>query len=398
MVEIFADGLNGGFFWEVACCSWELQREALSGQNKSSRRCGRSDCTGREKAFRTAGTAYPFSFPEGGTPCFLVFTDMPMLSVEETGAGDGDYTPGKATLFSGMFSDGAVVHTEGRIKVRGALSTHFPKVGYRLKLETTDEFGNRKKNPLSFLDMRINDSWNLTALYADDLKIRDKVSIDLWQQLMEEETENSVNYVASLEIKEAAGQLSKEAWEPVRQYMCMMRYSLFDDMAPELLNLTNTADYWIFLQAIGGVDNAVKNMYYAARFENGAYRLYFVPWDMDMSWGNEYCEESHTFQSYYTYPADEWIPWNPGTPMLEGHCAGFPELVKARYSKLRQDILSDENLISAMRTQFNYVKQSGAYTRDAARWTSSPHTATTTQMETFARERMQALDAYIKEL
>ena len=46
------------------------------------------------------GTAYPFSFPEGGNPCFLVFTDMPMLSVEETGAGDGDYTPVKATLFS----------------------------------------------------------------------------------------------------------------------------------------------------------------------------------------------------------------------------------------------------------------------------------------------------------
>ena len=84
--------------------------------------------------------------------------------------------------------------------------------------------------------------------------------------------------------------------------------------------------------------------------------------------------------------------------MLKGHCAGFPELVKARYSKLRQDILSDENLISAMRTQFNYVKQSGAYTRDAARWTSSPYTATTTQMETFARERMRALDEYIKEL
>ncbi len=459
------------------------------------KKAGFADCNGEPVSFvrlpeteelETAaaeGTAYPFSFSEGGNPCFLVFTDMPMLSVEETGAGDGDYTPVKVTLFSGMFSDGAVVHTEGRIKVRGALSTHFPKVGYRLKLEMTDEFGNRKKNPLSFLDMRVSDSWNLTALYADDLKIRDKVSIDLWQQLMaeedaygteaafgtnmeyvevlrdgdylglygllepidarqlgisqsaggagqseyyykkqndviaeeaafqfsvseqilpetktEEETENSVNYVASLEIKEAAGQLSKEVWEPIRQYMCMMRYGLFDDMAPELLNLTNTADFWIFLQSIGGVDNAVKNMYYAARFENGAYRLYFVPWDMDMSWGNEYCEESHTFQSYYTCPADAWIDWNPGTPMLEGHCAGFPELVKARYSKLRQDILSDENLISAMRTQFNYVKQSGAYARDAARWTSSPHTATTTQMETFARERMQALDEYIKEL
>ena len=61
----------------------------------------------------------------------------------------------------------------------------------------------------------------------------------------------------------------------------------------ELLNLTNTADYWIFLQAIGGVDNAVKNMYYAARFENGAYRLYFVPWDMDRSWADgDFCQRT----------------------------------------------------------------------------------------------------------
>ena len=207
-----------------------------------------------------------------------------MLSVEETGAGDGDYTPVKATLFSGMFSDGAVVHTEGRIKVRGALSTHFPKVGYSLKLEMTDEFGNRKKNPLSFLDMRVSDSWNLTALYADDLKIRDKVSIDLWQQLMAEEDAYGT---------EAAFGANMEYVEVLRDGDHLGLYGLFDDMAPELLNLTNTADFWIFLQSIGGVDNAVKNMYYAARFENGAYRLYFVPWDMDMSWADgDFCQRT----------------------------------------------------------------------------------------------------------
>ena len=76
------------------------------------KKTGFADCNGESVSFvrlpeteelETAvaeGTAYPFSFPEGGTPCFLVFTDMPMLSVEETGAGDGDYTPVKATLFS----------------------------------------------------------------------------------------------------------------------------------------------------------------------------------------------------------------------------------------------------------------------------------------------------------
>ena len=45
------------------------------------------------------------------------------------------------------------------------------------------EFDEKVLDNLS-LDMRISDSWNLTTLYADDLKIRDKVSIDLWQQLI----------------------------------------------------------------------------------------------------------------------------------------------------------------------------------------------------------------------
>lgn len=131
-------------------------------------------------------------------------------------------------------------------------------------------------------------------MIAEEAAFRFSVSEQILPETKtEEETENSVNYVASLEIKEAAGQLSKEVWEPIRQYMCMMRYGLFDDMAPELLNLTNTADFWIFLQSIGGVDNAVKNMYYVAHFENGAYRLYFVPWDMDMSWSDgDFCQRT----------------------------------------------------------------------------------------------------------
>ncbi len=132
--------------------------------------------------------------------------------------------------------------------------------------------------------MRISDSWNLTTLYADDLKIRDKVSIDLWQQLMEEEDAYGT---------EAAFGTNMEYVEVLRDGDYLGLYGLFDDMAPELLNLTNTADFWIFLQSIGGVDNAVKNMYYAARFENGAYRLYFVPWDMDMSWADgDFCQRT----------------------------------------------------------------------------------------------------------
>ena len=52
-----------------------------------------------------------------------------------------------------------------------------------------------------------------------------------------------------------------------------------------LHNRQNLIDNWLFYQAIAGFDNENKNMYYVARNRGGSYYGYFIPWDMNLSFG-----------------------------------------------------------------------------------------------------------------
>ena len=89
-------------------------------------------------------------------------------------------------------------------------------------------------------------------------------------------------------------------------------------------------------------------MYYAAKLVDGGWKLYFIPWDMDMSWGNEYCEEAHTFQSYYTFSPGKILDWNPVTPMLEQDLCEMRRIIKERWLELREGILSEDHLSETM--------------------------------------------------
>ena len=43
---------------------------------------------------------------------------------------------------------------------------------------------------------------------------------------------------------------------------------------------------WLYLQAVIGMDNIQRNIFYPAVWEDGQYRIRFMPWDMDYTWGN----------------------------------------------------------------------------------------------------------------
>lgn len=64
--------------------------------------------------------------------------------------------------------------------IRGNASKRFEKLGYRLELFYED---GSEGNDLSFLGMRTDNDWQLKAMYSDRSKLRDKLSIDLWNQI-----------------------------------------------------------------------------------------------------------------------------------------------------------------------------------------------------------------------
>ena len=67
--------------------------------------------------------------------------------------------------------------------IRGNASKRFEKIGYRL--EFFYENGDPGKD-LSLLGMRSDNDWQLKAMYSDRSKLRDKLSIDLWNQIVEQ--------------------------------------------------------------------------------------------------------------------------------------------------------------------------------------------------------------------
>ena len=63
----------------------------------------------------------------------------------------------------------------------------------------------------------------------------------------------------------------------------------------------------------------------------------------------------------------------------------------------RQDELSDENLKNMLDDCIHEVQDSGAFTRDAARWPDSRHDADYDGMKQFMKERTEFLDKMIQQ-
>lgn len=421
------------------------------------------------------GTRYPVLLYNDDyyQECYVVFSGMPVLDIAFTDETDGDYTIVRATLQSGTFDEGRIVESDAKMRIRGGISRNFPKLGFKLKLIEQDPLGNQVKRRESLLGMRRDNTWNLSALYADDTKIRDKVAIDLWAEMSAEKIPfpetfgtrmeyvevlmndqymgmygllepideqqlgitdggesglfeyyykkegetvaedgdflfESVDVrvplkeegvpdmiVAGLELKNGYGHSARVAWEPVRRYMAMVREETFERDAQQLLDMDNVADIWILIQAIAGVDNRAKNLYYCAKVVNGDYRLYFVPWDFDMSWGVDTDVNSPTLQSYYTYDVNRILTWSPGTQLIEQNVGNIRDLIRERWTRLRAGALSEEALIGSMEEEISYLLSSGAYERDKERWEESPHTDDFERIKTYARERLKAVDDYI---
>jgi len=204
--------------------------------------------------------------------------------------------------------------------------------------------------------------------------------------------------LAGLELKNGNGHPTINAWEPVRRFMKMVREESFEKDAQILLDLDNAADVWIYIQAIMGVDNRGKNLYYCAKIVDGEYKIYFLPWDMDLTWGNEMDWSAPLLQTYYTYPVDKILTWSPGTQLIETNVGGIRQIIKERWIQLRQDILSDDAVIERMETEFEYITSKGSYARNKERWEGSPHADDISRLKEYALERLAFLDGYIKEL
>lgn len=346
---------------------------------------------------------------------------------------------------------------------RGQTTRAYPKKGYRLNLISVTSTGIVNENAQSVLGMRESDSWIFYAIYSDGTKIRDKFNIELWNEFgagntpypahfgthMEyaelvvngeyrglygilepvDSTQLSISeqeylykrttgrellsevfdetepeeYLSALgmEIKGKDGSGSRRDWKCFRDFvrLCEEEDGIFSRETEKLLNMRNAADMWLYLQMIYGEDNIYKNMFFAFKKEQDGYRLYFVPWDVDLTWGNIYTEEEEELYVVYAPErADQYLEWPFMDRVLALDIGDLRTVVSERWKELRQTSLSDTHMEELLDRFENQVQASGAFRRDAVRWPDSHHDGNYEGIRDFMAARMNYLDKMMENI
>lgn len=348
-------------------------------------------------------------------------------------------------------------------KERGQTTREFPKKGYRLNLISITPTGVVKENKKSVLGMRNSDSWIFYAIYSDESKVRDKLNIELWNEFGASPQENQIHFgthmeyvelfvngeyrglygilepidstqlsvfeheylykrtygrelrselfdevpteeylgVLGMEIKGKEEYGSKADWQCFRRFveLCEKKDEDFIEEAKNLLDIDNFTDIWLYLQMIYGEDNIYKNMFFVFKKETGDYRLYLVPWDVDLSWGNIYVDDGEKlYTTYAPERARVYLEWPFADRMLSLDVGGVRSLAAKRWQTLRQGTLSNQHIEEVLSKCVHLVQDSGAFERDAVRWPLSPHNSDVKNICSFMKERMVFMDAYMDKI
>ncbi len=431
----------------------------------------------KQKAIRE-GKAFRFYALRGMEyqECYLVATGLPVLSIETAETADTGVFGGMLYYWDAKSKQNWTGKNILEAQIRGNTSRTYPKKGYKLTLKYQNKKGEVVPDKKSLFGLRTDDEWILNAMYSDSSKIRDKLSVDLWNSfgartaefpeakfgsdlvyvevffnqeywglygLMEpvdskqldltkdeepgmteysykavglqggddEWLKDATPFERSLKAFELKGNHNSEdisAWEPLFSYLIFRDQEddgAFSREAPLLMDMDGALNVWIYFQAVLGIDNRAKNMYYVAKSSNQSYRIYFAPWDMDLTWGDalsvrdEAGLKGETGGPVWnvglnTNLYSERINWEPGDRLVVLDVEDAREQIREKWLMLREGLFSDENLTEHVDNLVHDLQDSGALARDAARWPESNFGEDYEQFKRMALYRMKFLDYY----
>ena len=358
----------------------------------------------------------------------LFRTAMPIITI----ATDGPIvnSPAVHGTISVADTDGNVIEMHAGFKIRGTSSQQYDKKSYRVEL-WADATGSTMMDT-TFLGLRSDDDWNLEALWAQPLRLRDKVANELWMEIhqlyyqdLEPEARSGVrmeyadvfvngSYVGiyalsermdrkQLELKkfngENRGLLYKGNGSGAPTFESLPAYDntlgTWDNYEWVYPNEAEASYDWSHLYSFTNfVMNASDNVFYAqysAQFDKGNAIDYYLFINalhaMDNMGRNLFLARYKKTGPYFYLPWDLDAVWGldtDGKPtnnanglMSNGFydrlihdCTdnGFVASAQTRYNALRNTVLTKEHIMQLVQNQYNALLENGAYDREHEAW------------------------------
>jgi len=385
----------------------------------------------------------------------IIFTGLPVMDISTyDGIEHQKEINGNAVFYDINFSSNGIVSSAYEGHVRGNTSTLYPKKGYKINLINRVDENTVENNKIPLFGMRNDDDWILYALYSDESKIRAKLAIDLWDEMGAKTVYPNANYNSSIkyielivdevyhglyaimepidakqlnlqeedylykreeiaelsgvafyvaddpakhvqgfEIKE--GIFSVDAWEPMGYFADFLALpdEKFEKNISTVLDLDNVIRLWLYLQVIAGYDQQAKNVFYVARKEEESYFFTFVPWDMDLTFGNRSdSDKSLNYTKYDESLLTKKYFWETGERIINQNVNDAVNRMQNLYKEFRKTILSEAALEERILSLEHEIRDSGAYVRDQKRWPEGSYAEDVSSVMNFAKNRMEYLD------
>lgn len=306
--------------------------------------------------------------------------------------------------------------------IRGKSSSIMPKKPWKLSLKYADG----KNKDMNLLGLGADDDWLLNPMNMEDSNIRERLFMDLWNEMAMETDYNAamstgrymelvVNgeyqglYLLQrrvddkyLELEDTAvlmkGTQSDDSlgYSRVSPQENQIPQEVLDSFLTEgdcsMLSLENFVDVSLFLQFFSAEDNCdVKNMFYLFEDSGTEYTVSMIPWDTDMSLGSRW-ESGEGFCYDYEGCLSAMVYRKEMEAMYQLHPRMYT-LMQERWNDLRKDVLHLDNITGKMDSYLETLDASGAVARDQEKWgLFFEGEDTLSNLYRFVEERLSLLD------
>ena len=370
---------------------------------------------------------------DGTASLRVIFTPLPVVCMDTTDGSDyGD--PYAEHSGSVRVFEPASVSPErsfARWHRRGMTTRLFKKGSWKLSL--TNSFG--KSLNRSFAGLGSDDDWILNSMGMDDLKLREKLVMELWNGMQTEhgmrmssgeyaevvldgeymglyllqrrvdvkylglEKSRDIvlkggNYVGAMRSVQDAFSIKDSPLPEDKTYALAENFFSMDDLSA--LDAASFVDMEVFVLFAALYDNlSFRNAYYVLSPGEGGYQIRMLPWDTDLAFGLRYVEG----RGYVLLDDHETALPFEHRREYEAMKALLPDLdarIAARWQALRKSTLSDKNIFTSLVGIMDQITLSGAFARDRALWgTRYGEDDTFDALEACIRNRLSQLDAML---